>query len=99
MGAYHSQDSETTFQELVVALGKSKGVKNTTKYLLVEEAAVKEEKAKLAGDEIGEMMWSIRPLIASVFGVADGVLGSKLNNELFDFTPKTMVETFDRFYK
>jgi hypothetical protein len=84
---------------LVHALGKAKGVTYTTKYLPVEEAAVKEEQAKLEGDEIGEMMWSIRPLIASGFRAADGVLRSKLDNEQFDFTPETMVETFDRHYK
>jgi hypothetical protein len=84
---------------LVDALGKAKGVTYTTKHFSVEEAAMKEERAKLEGGEIGEMMWSIRPLIASGLGVTDGVPGSKLDNELFDFTPETMVETFDRLYK
>lgn len=60
---------------------------------------MKEEQAKLEGDEIGEMMWFISSLIASGFRAADGVLGSKLDNEQFDFTPETMEETFDRLYK
>ena len=41
-------------------------------YLPAEEAATKEKQAKLNGDELGEVMWSFRPLIASGFGVADG---------------------------
>ena len=66
----------TTFQELVDALGAAKGVKYTTHYLPVEEARAKEELAKKDGDELREMMWSIRPLVASGYGVADGAPGS-----------------------
>lgn len=58
----------------------------------VEEAVAKEKQAKQIGDELGEVMWSIRPLVASGFGVADGAPGSKLDNGLFDFVLETMEE-------
>jgi hypothetical protein len=44
------------------------------------------------------MMWSIRPLIGSGFGIADGD-GAKLDNDLFDFLPETLEETFKRVYE
>ena len=90
--------TSTTFQNLVDSLGIARGVKYKTQYLPPAEAAVKEEQARLVGDEHAEMMWSIKPLIASGFGVADGA-GAKLDNGLFDFTPETMNETFKRMYK
>jgi hypothetical protein len=93
------QATKTTFQELVNALGAAKGVKYTTHYLPPEEAVTKEKQAKREGDELGEVMWSIRPLVASGFGVADGAPGSKLDNGLFDFVPETMEETLERLFK
>lgn len=93
------QASKTTFQELVDALGAAKGVKYETRYLPVEEAVEIEKQARSDGDELGEVVWSIRPLVASGYGVADGVPGSKLDNELFDFTPETMEETLVRLFK
>jgi hypothetical protein len=89
--------TKTTFQGLVDALGAARGVKYETQYLEPVEAAKKQEKARLAGDEETEMMWSVRPLIASGFGIADGE-GQKLDNGLFDFKPETMQETFKRVY-
>ena len=73
-------------------------MKYTIQYRDPSEAAAKEENARLKGDEVAEMMWSIRPLLASGFGVADGVLNPTLNNELFDFTPESMEMTFKRIY-
>ena len=61
------------------------------------EAKEREEQARVEGDEEAEIMWSIRPLIASGFGVADGV-GRELDNGLFDFRAETMEETFKRVY-
>jgi hypothetical protein len=92
------QATKTTFQALVDALGATKGVKYTTHYLPIEEAAEKEIEAKESGDELGEVMWSIRPLVASGYGVADGAPGSGLDNELFDFTPETMEDTLRRLF-
>lgn len=73
-------------------------MKYTVQYRNPLEASETEEKARLNGDELGEMSWSIRPLLASGFGVADGALNSSLNNELFDFTPESMEMTFKRIY-
>jgi hypothetical protein len=91
------QGSTCTFQGLVDALGAASGVKYETKYLDPAEAKEKEEQARLDGDEGAEMQWSIRPLIASGFGVADGE-GQGLDNALFDFRPETVEETFKRVY-
>jgi hypothetical protein len=91
------QGTKTTFAALVDALGAAKGVNYETQYLDPKGAAAKQEEARLAGDEQGEMMWSIRPLIASGFGIADGN-SAKVDNELFDFTPETLQETFKRIY-
>jgi hypothetical protein len=82
---------------LVDALGAARGVEYETQYLDPAEAAVEEEKARLAGNEEAEMMWSIRPLVASGFGIADGDR-KELDNALFDFKPETMEETFKRLY-
>jgi hypothetical protein len=91
------QGSTCTFQGLVDALGAARGVKYETQYLDPAEAKEKEEQARLAGDEEVEMQCSIRPLIASGFGVADGE-GKGLDNALFDFRPETVEETFKRVY-
>jgi hypothetical protein len=56
---------------------------------------MKEEQVRLEGNELSEMMWSIRPLVSSGYGVADGE-GTALDNGLFDFTPERMDETFTR---
>jgi hypothetical protein len=60
------------------------------------EAAENQERARLAGDKLGEMMWSLKPLVASGYGVVDGA--GKLDNGLFDFRPKIAEETFQRAY-
>lgn len=73
-------------------------MKYTVSYHPIAEAKKIEEGKRLEGDENGEIMWSIRPLVASGFGVADGAEGSKLDNGLFDFTPETLVETFERLF-
>lgn len=79
------------------ALGVARGVKYLARYVDPAEAAVKEEEARLDGDDAGEMAWSVRPLIASGFAVADPE-GTKLDNALFDFTPETIAETLSRVY-
>ncbi|KAG0650032.1 hypothetical protein D0Z07_3871 [Hyphodiscus hymeniophilus] len=93
------QATKTTFQKLVDALGAAKGVKYKSHYLPIEKAVEKQKQAKENGDELGEVMWSIRPLVASGFGIADGAAGSKLDNDLFDFVPETMEETFTRLFR
>jgi hypothetical protein len=39
------------------------------------------------------MMWSIQPLAANGFGIADRH-GTTLDNGLFEFTPETLEHTF-----
>ena len=65
-------------------------------YLDSTETAENQERARLPGDKLGEMMWSLKLLVASGYGVADGA--GKLDNGLFDFRPKITEETFQRFY-
>ena len=91
------QGSAQPFSALVDALGKARGQAYTVTYLDPAGAAEKEEQARLAGDEeLAEMMWSIRPLVASGYGVADG--NGPLDNDLFGFRPETVDETFRRVY-
>lgn len=92
--------TKTTHQGIVDALSAARGTKYTVQYRSLLEAAANEEEARMNGDEVGEMSWSIRPLLASGFGVADGgALNSTLDNELFDFTPESMEMTFARIYE
>jgi hypothetical protein len=88
--------STQPFSALVDALSKACGQDYKVTYLDPAEAAEKQEQARLAGDELGEMMWSIRPLVAIGYGVADGA--GKLDNDLFDFRPETAEKTFQRVY-
>ena len=90
--------TKTTHQGIVNALGLATGVQYKTHYKDPIEAAQKEEKARDDGDTLEEMMWSIRPLLASGHGVADGEPGSALDNHLFDFAPESMEATFKRVY-
>lgn len=90
--------SSQPFSALVAALSKARGREYTATYLDPAEAAEKQDEARHAGDELGEMMWSIRPLVASGYGVADGDGSGRLDNGLFGFTPETVEETFRRVY-
>lgn len=90
--------SSQPFSALVAALSKARGREYDVTYLDPAEAAEKQEEARRAGDELGEMMWSIRPLVASGYGVADGDGSGRLDNGLFGFTPETVEETFRRVY-
>lgn len=87
-----------TFKSLVEAYEASKQVKYQVNYLPVAGAAEIEKQKKLEGDVNGERLWSIRTLVASGFGRADGVAGSKLDNNLFDFVPETAKRTFERIH-
>jgi len=88
--------STQPFYALVDALSKARGRDYKVTYLDPAETAEKQEQARLAGNELGEMMWSVRPLVASGYGVADGT--GKLDNDLFDFRPETAEEAFQRVY-
>ena len=91
------QGSAQPFSTLVDALGKARCRQYKVTYQDPVGAAGEQEKARLAGDELGEMMWSIRPLVASGYGIADG--NGELDNDLFGFWPETVEETFQRIYK
>ncbi len=88
--------TKTTHQEIVDALGSAKGIKYQVQYRDPAEAAENEEQARENGETSLEMQWSIRPLLASGYGVADGETGSNLDNHLFDFEPDSMDATFKR---
>ena len=93
------QGDTLPFRELVAALGKARGRAYQVTYLDPAGAAEKADEARRAGDELGEMMWSIRPLVASGFGVADPHPdGRGLDNGLFGFRPETVEQTFRRVY-
>ena len=93
------QGDALPFRDLVAALGKARGTSYQATYLDPAVAAAKEDEARRGGDEVGEIMWSIRPLVASGFGVAVADAdGRGLDNRLFGFRPETVEETFRRVY-
>lgn len=83
-------------EELVAALEEAQGVQYTINYVDPQKAAEKEEEARLKADDLGEMMYSIKPLLASGYGVADAC--GPLDNEKFDFQPEQPLETFRRIF-
>ncbi|KAF2172812.1 hypothetical protein M409DRAFT_16772 [Zasmidium cellare ATCC 36951] len=93
-----AQGGSKPYGELVADLEEARGMKYSVEYRDRAEALKLQEQARQQGDEAGEMFWSIRTLPASGYGVADGVEEGKLDNDLFDFTPETQKETFERFW-
>lgn len=89
--------SSQPFSTLIETLSRVRGREYTVTYLDAAAAAAKQEEARVAGDEVGETVWSIKPLLAGGHGVADG-RGETLDNGLFDFVPETLEETFERIY-
>jgi hypothetical protein len=83
-------------EELIGELEKARNVKYRVSWVDVEEAREREEQARVTSDDSSEMMFSIKTLLASGHGVADGV--GELDNRLFDFQPETPRETFGRVY-
>lgn len=92
------QGGSKPYGELVADLENARGIKYSVEYRDPAEALKLMEEARQRGDEAGEMFWSIRTLPASGYGVADGVEKGKLDNGLFDFTPETPEETFQRYW-
>lgn len=84
-------------EELIAALESARNVSYRISWVNVEEAREKEEQARIAGDDATEMAYSIKTLLASGYGVADGV--GELDNHLFDFRPETPRETFERVFR
>jgi hypothetical protein len=84
-----------SFQKLIDTLGEAQGKKYDCKYLDPADAKQKELEAKEQGDDKSEMMWSVKPLAASGFGI---VVGGGVDNEKYSFKPETVRETFERVY-
>ncbi|KIX92229.1 uncharacterized protein Z520_12110 [Fonsecaea multimorphosa CBS 102226] len=84
-------------EDLIGALEQVRGVKYQISWLDVSVAKELEEQARVNEDDLSEMMFNIKPLVVSGYGVADGV--GKLDNGLFDFKPETAQETFARVFK
>jgi hypothetical protein len=83
-------------QDLIAALEDARGRKYNVSYPDPAEAASKQEEARIAGDDRTEMMYSIKVLLASGFGVADGT--GSLDNASFDVQPEYPVDTFRRVF-
>jgi hypothetical protein len=83
-------------EDLIGELEKERRVSYDITWADVSEAKKLEEQARVNEQDWPEMQYSIKTLLASGFGVADGV--GKLNNDLFDFTPETPRETFARVF-
>ena len=90
--------TKTTHRSIIETLSDARGVKYTVQYRDPAEAAVEEEKVRVDGNTLEEVMWLIRPLISSGYGVADGTPGSKLDNDLLDSVSYGMKEPFTRMY-
>jgi hypothetical protein len=88
-----------TLRELIKAYEEAKGVKYQIDFADPREAAAKQEEARLAGDDVMESVYSIKPLLAGGHGVADGAKGSKVDNGLFQFVPETPAETFGGIFR
>jgi hypothetical protein len=85
-----------TLDELIAILQDVRGHKYEVTYLDPKEAIDKQEEARLRGDDDSEMMYSIKTLLASGFGVADGA--GELNNKQFDFKPEHPRATLRRVF-
>ncbi|OAP60956.1 hypothetical protein AYL99_05958 [Fonsecaea erecta] len=84
-------------EDLIGELEQVRKVKYQVTWEDVSVATDLEEQARANEDDLSEMMYSIKTLLASGYGVADGV--GKLDNRLFDFKPETPQETFTRVFK
>lgn len=74
--------------------GRNSGGVYTHHYLDPAVAHKKEEEAREAGDFGVEMGWSAKPLAASGYSI----VGSPLDNDLFDFKPKMVRKTLQHVY-
>ncbi|RFU81047.1 isoflavone reductase family [Trichoderma arundinaceum] len=84
----------TTWKKFIDDLGEVQGVKYQCEYLDPVEAAAKQEEARRSGDEVAELMWSVKPLAAS----GNGIVPGQLDNDRFSFRPESVKDTFKRVY-
>ena len=87
------------FQGLGNEYEKARGVRYQITYLNPDDAAEKQEQARSAGDEMMEMAYSVQPLLAGGLGLTDGVRGTTLDNDKFEFVPESTEATFARMYQ
>jgi hypothetical protein len=85
-----------TLAQLINALEKARDKEYKIKYVGTEAAHAKQEEARINVNDLQEMMYSIKSLLASGFGVADGVRG--LDNSIFDIRPEQPEQTFNRVF-
>lgn len=83
-------------EDLITELEQARGAKYQITWVDVDEAKRLEEQARVNEEDWPEMMYSIKTLLASGHGVADGV--GNLDAELITFKPETPRETFARVY-
>ena len=83
-------------ETLIGELEKARGARYQVSWADAKEAKKLEEQARVNEEDWPEMMYSIKPLLASGCGVADGVGG--LDNPLFDFQPEEPRKTFERVF-
>jgi len=82
--------------ELIEALETARGKRYVVTYTDTKEAQTKQEEARFAKDDLHEMIFSIKGLLASGYGIADGA--GALDNHLFDFKPEQPLQTFQRVF-
>ena len=85
-----------TLDELIAILEDVRGCKYKVAYLNPQEALTKQEDARLSGDDKLQMIYSIKALLASGFGIANGT--GELNNDQFDVNPEHPRDTLRRIF-
>ncbi|KAJ6540867.1 hypothetical protein DFH09DRAFT_991354 [Mycena vulgaris] len=83
-----------TWAELMQLLGEVEGVPYETTYLDTRDAAEKEEAARVAGDTVGEILWSGKTMMPD----GGAFMPGPYDNARFSFTPETARETLERLF-
>jgi hypothetical protein len=86
---------QVTFEQLIALLEEVQGVKYQAKFFDPQEAAEKQEEARLRGDEEGELMWAGRTNIPA----GRVIIPLPLDNDKFGFKPEPIKETLRRWLK
>ncbi|KAJ7887027.1 hypothetical protein B0H14DRAFT_2337976 [Mycena olivaceomarginata] len=86
---------QVTFEQLIALLEEVQGMKYQAKFFDPQEAAEKQEEARLRGDEEGELMWAGRTNIPA----GRVIIPLPLDNDKFGFKPEPIKETLRRWLK
>jgi hypothetical protein len=84
-----------TWAQLVALLEEIQGVKYQVTYIDPQEAAKKQEEARLRGDEEGEILWAGKTIGPS----GKVAVPLPLDNDKFQFKPETLKETLQQVLK